>query len=89
MGILNSTNQELVDQLVEAQEMILQGIEMLREVARQDKESRGWAEAYIISNLTCVATGEHGYMDSSQNIDMWIKRLEKRAFEESEEGEEE
>jgi len=70
------SNQKLIEKLSEAQDKILEAIETLKFVAKQHKLTRNWAEAYIISHLLTVTTSEHEYLDSSNNIDDWIKSIQ-------------
>lgn len=69
---MNPTQDDLLA-LEEAQEQILEAIETLRQVQRSTDNE--WARRYIIAHLETVTTSEHEWLDSSHNLDDWIKEV--------------
>ena len=65
--------QEAIDQIREAQEMLLSAVEILRRVA-MDLQDRH-AEAYLVAQLACLASSDSGYLSADFNCDQWIEQL--------------
>lgn len=76
--------QEKVDVIREAQNKLFEVIEQLDDLARLTNDT--WADSYIVAHLKILCSGEHGYLDSSANLDDWIKSVERTCEECGEEA---
>lgn len=63
--------QEKLDIVRTAQEMILEAHEMLMSAVGDDRNTR----AYVLDHLKILATSDHGFLDSSKNLDDIIEEL--------------
>jgi len=63
----------------QAQEKILEAIELLKEVA--DATNDRYAEEYIIAPLEIVASDNHSWVSRDKNLDDWIREMEERYHE--------
>ena len=63
---------EKVHMLMEAQEKIFEAIDLIEQVFPDD----GYVKSYMIDQLRIMASGDHGFLDSSLNIDKLIARVQ-------------
>lgn len=71
---MSLSNEERVDQLIEAQEKLREVVELLEDALKGTSEER-YAEAYLIAHLKArVGSDEHSYDDNIQRyIDKFIE----------------
>jgi len=63
---------QILDALYEAEELLSQARELLEQAARLDKSNAGWARAYIINHLQAVIASPNRY---DQDLQTWIKMV--------------
>jgi len=66
--------QELISQIRDAQEQILEAIRSLKEANRQIKDRH--AKAYLLDQLDCLASDDHGFLSRDYTISQWIADIE-------------
>lgn len=68
------TTTEAVDAIMDCQDRMLEALGELKSIATRLNDDH--AQAYIIAHLETLLTSQHGYLDSSYNLDSWIEELE-------------
>ena len=68
------SKQELVDLVKEAQEKLLEVIELLDGYVKETDD--GNASAYIVDHLSIIASRDHGFCSSDLNLDDIVDRIE-------------
>ena len=79
------TREEAIEIVQEAQDKLIEAIDMLADVA--DAMDDRMADSYIVAHLRCLASDDHGYLDRSYNISKWLNDLERGEDEEDDECE--
>ncbi len=69
------SNQEFISRLQEAQDLLREALDILKDVSNGTDSGSGMADAYIIPHLTIMIDNDHGYMSRDYNIEDWIKDL--------------
>ena len=72
-----------VDRLRIAQALLTAAIGVLDQVAKETDDRH--ARAYLVDQLTCLASSDHGFLSRDFNLDAWIEQL-KCGDEEDDEG---
>lgn len=68
MSTNGMTDQERADAVREAQEKILEGIELIEQAVRGTSRE-GYCDAYVIAHLKILASEGHGYLSRDTNLD--------------------
>lgn len=71
---------DLIYRIEEIQERLIDATGDLAEIARELDDEH--ALRYIIANLRCLISDDHGYLDRSYNIAEWLRDLEEPKEEE-------
>jgi hypothetical protein len=76
------TPTEAVDIIRDCQERMLEALGELEQVARSLDDAH--ADAYIIAHLKTLLSSQHGYLDSSYNLDDWMEEIENQESDDQE-----
>lgn len=63
------------EKIVLAQELLQASLTLCREVVEEKDDKH--AEAYIVNNLAVLVDNNHGFLNSSFNLQDWINQLER------------
>jgi len=70
-------NYELIATLEEAQEKMMEALELMGEVYAETGNET--AKTYLIDHLTTLTSNNHGFMSRDYNVDNWIESLREEA----------
>jgi len=79
-SVTRAEYEEAISQIQDAQEMILEAIQILKGVAR-DTDDRERHLRMEIARLEIAATSDHQWLDGSSSLDDWIEELREQADE--------
>ena len=75
---MNSTRQELADEIREIRDEMVELVGRLAEIARVDDSEFGRCDAtnYIVPGLEIRVSNEHRWVSGDKSLDDWIEALE-------------